>query len=87
MTDDKKVQNEQLRSGVSFSEAFGEVRTGESGMRLPHWSPEVIILCQRPDENRKMSHPYLYDHSRNGNVPWKETVVEMFSTDWEIYSL
>ena len=83
MTEDREL----VRTSASFGDAFEEVRTGDCGMRLPHWSPEVIILCQRPDENSKMTHPYLYAHSRNGNVPWKETVVELFSTDWEIHQL
>ena len=37
-------------------------------MRLPHWSPEVIIRAQCPDENSKMTAHYLYVESRGWSV-------------------
>lgn len=52
--------------------------------RLPHWSDDVRIVLQNPDENSKMTHPYLYVESRYGRVPWKETFVELLSDSWEI---
>lgn len=54
------------------------------GIRLPQWKEDVVIKLQSPDENSKMTHPYLYVESRFGCVPWKETVVEMFSDKWEL---
>ena len=54
------------------------------GMRLPQWKEDVVIKVQRPDEHSKMTHPYLYVESRFGCIPWKETVVEMFSEEWEL---
>lgn len=57
------------------------------GMRLPSWSPDVIIRVQYPDKNSKMTAPYLYVQSRYGMVPWKETNIELFSSDWEIVEL
>ncbi len=68
---------------VSFGIAFEAVKTG-AGMRLPHWSPEVVIKAQYPDENSKMTAPYLYVDSRLGKVPWKETMIELFSEEWVI---
>ena len=53
-------------------------------VRLPHWSPDVYISLQSPDENSKMTHQYLYVTSRYGMVPWISTVVEMFSEEWAI---
>lgn len=32
----------------------------------------------------RMTAPYLYVESRFGKVPWKETMIELFSKDWEI---
>lgn len=66
-----------------FGKAFEEVKKGK-GMRLPQWEEDVIIRAQYPDENSKMTHPYLYVKSRFGLVPWKETVVELFSDKWEV---
>lgn len=68
---------------MKFGLALEEVKMG-SGMRLPGWSPDVIIKVQSPDTNSKMTAPYLYVESRYGKVPWKETMIEMFDDNWEI---
>lgn len=67
---------------MKFGEAFEEVKKGKS-MRLPSWKPDVLIKVQYPDENSKMTAPYLYVESRFGRVPWKETMIELFSEEWE----
>lgn len=54
------------------------------GMRLPHWEKDVVIRVQKPDDNSKMTAPYLYVESRFGRVPWKETMIELFSDYWEL---
>jgi len=68
---------------MTFSEAFESIKLGGS-MRLPHWSEDVKIRVQWPDEFSKMTAPYLYVESRHGKVPWKETMIELFSDKWEI---
>ncbi len=68
---------------MNFGAAFEDVKRG-SAMRLPSWLPDVMIKAQYPDEYSKMSAPYLYVESRYGCVPWKETMIELFSEDWEI---
>ena len=68
---------------MTFSEAFELVKKGKS-MRLPHWNNDVKIKAQYPDKNSKMTAPYLYVDSRYGRVPWKETMIELFSEDWEV---
>lgn len=68
-----------------FGDAFEFIRANENGyMRLPSWKPDVKIKVQVPDENSKMTAPYLYVESRFGRVPWKETMIELFSKEWEI---
>lgn len=74
---------EAERKGVGFGEALEAMKAGK-GARLPKWSPEVVIRAQYPDEHSKMTAPYLYVESRFGRVPWKETMIELFSEDWEI---
>lgn len=66
-----------------FGEAFEAVKKGK-GMRLPQWKEDVIIRAQYPDEHSKMTAAYLYVESRFGKVPWKETMIELFSDKWEI---
>ena len=68
---------------MNFGIAFEEVKLG-SAMRLPQWGEDVLIKAQFPDENSKMTSPYLYVESRFGKVPWKETMIELFSDDWEV---
>ncbi len=71
---------------LTFGKALGMIQSGiASGMRLPTWSADVVIKVQQPDENSKMTAPYLYVESRFGKVPWKETMIEMFSTKWEVF--
>ena len=52
---------------MQFEDALREVKAGK-GMRLPQWSPEVVIRCQVPDDNSKMTSPYLYVESRFGSA-------------------
>lgn len=81
----KDVFEEAYRkaSGVCFGLALEAMKKGK-GARLPKWSEDVVIRAQFPDEYSKMTAPYLYVESRFGRVPWKETMIELFSDEWEI---
>lgn len=68
---------------MNFGDAFEAVKTGKA-MRLPRWSVDVKVKAQFPDYHSKMSAPYLYVESRYGMVPWKETMIELFSEEWEV---
>ena len=68
---------------MNFGQAFEAVKKGKS-MYLPSWLKDVRIKAQFPDKHSKMTAPYLYVESRFGKVPWKETMIELFSEDWEI---
>jgi hypothetical protein len=68
---------------MNFGQAFEEVKKGK-GMRLPKWGSDVVIRAQYPDEYSKMTAPYLYVESRFGRVPWKETMIELFSEEWQV---
>lgn len=77
------AQDDKPREGGSFGMALLAMKCGK-GARLPHWKPDVVIRAQYPDEHSKMTAPYLYVESRFGRVPWKETMIELFSEDWEV---
>ena len=68
---------------MNFGQAFEQVKQG-AAMRLPSWKEDVKIKAQYPDEHSKMTAPYLYVESRFGRVPWKETMIELFSEEWEV---
>ena len=67
---------------MTFGKAFEEVKRTGRAMRLPQWSEDVLIRAAFPDENSKMTAPYLYVESRFGKVPWKETNIDLFSEEW-----
>ena len=77
-----EILKSNLNFGVAFDTIKGSVK--ELGMRLPHWKDDVVIKIQTPDDNSKMTAPYLYVESRFGRVPWKETMVELFAENWEV---
>jgi hypothetical protein len=68
---------------LSFEMALSQVKQGK-GMRLTQWKEDVVIRAQYPDEHSKMTAPYLYVESRFGRVPWKETMIEIFTENWEV---
>lgn len=68
---------------MDFSKALQLLKDGES-LRLPFWNKGVCIKCEYPTETSKMTAPYLYIESRFGCVPWKETMIELFSDYWEL---
>lgn len=78
-----------LDKNLGFGYAFETIKNSvaELGMRLPSWSPDVVIRIQFPDKNSKMTAPYLYVESRFGCVPWKEIMIELFSEEWEVVYL
>ena len=71
---------------MNFGEAFEQVKKGK-GMRLPQWKPDVVIKAMYPNKEQtpyEMTAPYLYVESRFGKVPWKETMIELFSEEWQV---
>lgn len=74
---------QQTGGGMTFGQALEAMKKG-FGARLSNWKEDVVIRAQYPDEHSKMTAPYLYVESRFGRVPWKETMIELFSEDWEI---
>lgn len=81
----KDVFEEAYReiNGLTFGLAIEAAKKGY-GFRLSKWSPEVNIRLQAPDENSKMTAPYLYVTSRFGCAPWNPTQIELLAEDWEV---
>ena len=65
----------------TFGNAIEYMRIGNS-VKLPQWGEDVFISIQTPDENAKMTAPYMYVTSRFGMVPWIPTMIEMLSEEW-----
>lgn len=80
----KEFENAYRKTtGVTFGLGLEAAKKGK-GFRLPTWAPDVVIRAQFPDEHSKMTAPYLYVESRFGRVPWKETMIELFSDNFDI---
>lgn len=79
------IPNFVAGKSMNFGKALEQVKDG-MGMRLPKWEPDVVIRARYPDDykNLEMTAPYLYVESRFGKVPWKETMIELFSDLWEV---
>lgn len=75
------MKNELIN--MDFGDALQHAKGG-GGFRLPSWSEDVVVRAQYPDEHSKMTAPYLYVESRLGRVPWKETMIELFSENYEL---
>lgn len=70
---------------LSFGAAFDYLKIGNVDyMRLPQWKEDVKIKIKMPEYGTDMTAPYLYVESRFGTVPWKETMIELFSDEWEV---
>ena len=69
--------------GMNFGMALAALRMGKA-VRLPQWSDDVKIKCAHPTPTSIMTAAYLYVESRHGTVPWKETMIELFSEEWQI---
>lgn len=73
-----------------FSWALKQVLLGKSVMRSGWNGSGMKLQMQTPDENSKMTHPYLYmtiPGCEEGTrlLPWQPSQVDLFASDWEIY--
>jgi hypothetical protein len=68
---------------MNFSEALSEVKGGNRIYRTGWNGKGQFIELQRPDENSKMSLPYLYITTVEGaRVPWLASQTDLLAEDW-----
>lgn len=85
-TNESEVQLEQkseLREGLTFGGAISLLWKGHA-LKRKGWNGKGMWLeLQEPDENSKMTLPYIYMHTADGNVvPWLASQTDMLSGDW-----
>jgi hypothetical protein len=73
-------------------ETFGigkAVKEMENGSRVSRtgWNgPDQYLELQRPDEHSKMTLPYIYIRTVQGDlVPWLCSQTDMLARDWYLY--
>ena len=74
---------------VSFSEALSYVKSGGSIQRVGWNGAGLLVKAQFPDDNSKMSLPYLYieypeDHKHlpSAKCPWLASQTDIMAEDW-----
>ena len=79
---------------MNFGEAVNNVKNGHKIAREGWNGKGIFIKAQFPDENSKMTAPYIYIDSsglQTSNpdapkncVPWLASQTDMFAEDWEV---
>ena len=79
---------------MNFGEAVEAVKAGDKVARLGWNGKGIFIKLQLPDENSKMSSPYIYidttglntnnEHAPKSCVPWLASQTDMLAEDWEL---
>lgn len=72
---------------ISFSHAL-EMLKCDCKITRKGWNGKGMHLeIQRPDGNSKMTLPYIYMKTADGDlVPWLASQTDILSEDWEIVS-
>ena len=79
---------------MNFGEAIGQLKMGRT-VRRKGWNGKgIFIELQVPDENSKMTHPYIFIDTTSlqtdnpdapkDRVPWLASQTDMLSEDWEV---
>jgi len=79
---------------MNFGEALIGLKAGKAMARRGWNGKGIFIKAQFPDENSKMTAPYIYIDSsglQTSNpdapkncVPWLASQTDMFAEDWEV---
>ncbi len=70
-------------SRFSFSVALGMLKDGACVTRLGWNGPNQHLKLQTPDENSKMTLPYIFIRTVQGDlVPWLCSQTDMLADDW-----
>ena len=70
---------------MNFSDALDALRTQCRITRKGWNGPDQYIEMQVPDENSKMTLPYIYIRTVQGDlVPWLASQTDILSSDWRI---
>lgn len=70
---------------MDIGEAVAALDAGHRVMR-PGWNGKGMYLAlQEPDENSKMTEPYVYMRTAQGGlIPWLCSQADLLADDWEV---
>lgn len=72
------------RTGQTFADVFYLLKDG-NGITREKWlsvNGNEIIQLQVPDENSKMTEPYIYKFGHNSKYPYQLTTEDILADDW-----
>lgn len=68
-----------------FGWALDQLKAGHRVTRKGWNGPDQFLELQTPDEHSKMTLPYIYISTVQGDlVPWLASQTDMLATDWGI---
>ncbi len=71
---------------ADFGDALDWLREGNRVTRIGWNGRGQWIHLQRPDDRSKMTLPYIYIKTVQGNlVPWLASQTDVLSDDWQIH--
>lgn len=78
-----------MDSGFSYASSFGgalsALRDGHKVARSGWNGKNMWLALQRPDANSKMTLPYIYMKTAQGDlVPWLASQTDLLSEDWSV---
>ena len=78
---------------MNFGKAIEEIKNGHRVARAGWNGKGIFIELQTPDENSKMTSPYIFinttglqtdnPHAPKSLVPWLASQTDMLADDWE----
>lgn len=70
---------------MDFSKALEHIKVGLKLTRIGWNGPEQYIELQVPDEHSKMTLPYIYIRTVQGDlVPWLASQTDILAIDWHL---
>ena len=68
---------------LTFSEALEFLKEGKKIVRQGWNGDNMFLELQKPDENSKVTLPYIYIRTACNNfVPWLASQTDLLSNDW-----
>lgn len=69
---------------MDFGDALASLKVGNRLTRHGWNGPGQFLTLQTPDENSKMTLPYIYITTVSGSrVPWLPSQTDLLAEDWE----
>lgn len=70
---------------MNFGQAIEALKSGKKVARKGWNGKNMYLELQRPDEHSKMTLPYIYMRTAQGDfVPWLASQTDMLAEDWII---